>query len=283
MTLIILIILVASNNLTSLSYSQNYSIQKPAVNTMMTKSKINGIKIIFPKQEQIIHNDKNLTITGISMYDHHTNCRVSIVLNNVRPYQNVIATGHNGSNDYSTWKFPLSSKYAIVKPGLNRVAAKLTCNSKPANITKFYGVNFYGQLTSKPIPQVQLYTSKNNTNSTSINKGNPTMLSIIGKKVPNKPDSFMSSTSEIQSKISNNRQKIHTTIPPKIIYENKSLINPESEISPINRTNGPFVLTLPSVKDNLSSASTPLLPGFPGLPSENHPSNSDQGSTHNNR
>ena len=108
--------------------------------------------------------------------------RVSIVLNNVRPYQNVIATGHNGSNDYSTWKFPLSSKYAIVKPGLNRVAAKLTCSAKPTNITKFYGVNFYSPSTSKPISQVQLHTLKNNTNSTSINKTIPSCYLKLEKK-----------------------------------------------------------------------------------------------------
>jgi hypothetical protein len=95
-------ILVASNNLTSLSYSQNHGIQKPAINATMAKSKVNGIKIIFPKQGQSTHNDKNFTITGIVTYNHHTNCRVSIVLNNIRPYQNVIATGHNGLNDYST-------------------------------------------------------------------------------------------------------------------------------------------------------------------------------------
>lgn len=275
-----------SNNLTSLSYSQNPSIQKPVINTMMTKSKLNNIKIIFPKQGQSIHNDKNFTISGISAYDHHTNCRVSIVLNNVRPYQNVIATGHNGSNDYSTWKFPLSSKYTIVKPGLNRVTARLTCSAKPTNITRFYGVNFYGQLTSKPLSQVQLHTLKNNTNSTSLGKSNTALLSITGKKEPNKPSTVTSSTSEIQNKIPNNKQKIHTSIQPKIIYENKSSINPESsETSPMNRTTGPFVLTLPSVKDNLS-ASTPLssasAPLLPGMPSENHVSNNVQGSNHNN-
>lgn len=245
---------------------------------MMAKSKVNGIKVIFPKQGQSIHNEKNLTITGTSTYNHHTNCRVSIVLNNVRPYQKVIATGHNDSNDYSTWKFPLSSKYAIVKPGLNRIAAKLTCDDKLTNIAKFYGVNFYGQLTSKPMSQLQLHTSKNDTNNTSFNKSNTAVLSITGKKELNKPSISISSTSEIHNKIPNNRQKIHTTIQPKIIYKNKSTINPESsEISSMNRTNGPFVLTLPSVKDNLSSASPPSLPG---LPSENHAYN-DQGSTHN--
>ena len=52
-----------------------------------------------------------LIITGMSTYNSHTNCQVSIIVNNVRPYEHVIATGHNGTNDYSTLKFPLSSKY----------------------------------------------------------------------------------------------------------------------------------------------------------------------------
>ena len=252
---------------------------------MMTKSKVNSIKIIFPKQGQSIQDDKNLTITGISTYYHRANCLVSIVLNNVRPYQNVIATGHNGSNDYSTWKFPLSLKYTIVKSGLNRVAAKLTCSAKPTNITRFYGVNFYGQLPNKPISQLKLYNS-NNTNSISFNKNNTALLSITGKKEPNKPNTLMSSTPEIQNKIPNNKQKTHTTIQPKIIYENKSSINPESsEISSMNMTNGPLVLTLPSVKVNLSSAFTPpssaSTPLLPGMPSENHSNNNVQGSNHN--
>ena len=201
-------------------------------------------------------------------------------MNNVRPYQNVIATGRNGSNDYSTRKFPLSSKYAIVKSGINRLAVKLTCSAKPTNITRFYGVNFYGQLTNKPLSQLQLHTSKNNTNSTSFDKSNTALVSITGKKEPNKPNTLISSTSEIQNKIPNNKQKIHTTIQPKIIYENKSSINPESsDISSMNMTNGQLVLTLPSVKDNLLSASTPLLPG---MPSENHSNNNVQGSNHNN-
>ena len=99
-------------------------------------------------------------------------------------------------------------------------------------------MNFYGLLTSRSVSQVQLHTSKNNAN---INESNTAVLSITGKKEPNKPSTSISSTSEIHNKIPNNRQKIHTTIQPKIIYKNKSSINPESsEISSMNRTNGPF-------------------------------------------
>jgi len=37
----------------------------------MAKSKVNGIKITFPKQGQSIHNDKNFTISGISTYPEY--------------------------------------------------------------------------------------------------------------------------------------------------------------------------------------------------------------------
>lgn len=238
----------------SSSYSQNRNIQKPVINTMNVKSKVNSIKIIFPTQGQSIHNDKNLTITGISTYNHHPNCRVSIVLNNVRPYQKVIATGHNGSNDYSTWKFPLSSKYAIVKPGLNRIAAKLTCDTKPTNIIKFYGVDFTSESTSQPISYAQLQ-ALNNTNSTNINKNNTELLSIIGKKEHNKSRiPPVPPTSENNKKRINNRQNIHTTIQTKFIHKNRSSIKPESpDMSSMNGNNGPFVLSLPSIKNNSSS------------------------------
>ena len=107
--------LIGSHILISLSYAQNSTIEKKAPTNMMAKSKLQGIKITFPAQGQRITDDKNLTITGMSTYNSHTNCQVSIIVNNVRPYQHVIATGHNGANDYSTWKFPLSSKYTTVK------------------------------------------------------------------------------------------------------------------------------------------------------------------------
>lgn len=247
---------------------------------MMAKSKDNGIKIIFPKQGQSIHNDKNLTITGMSTYNHHAKCRVSIVLNNVRPYQNVIATGHNGSNDYSAWKFPLSSKYAIVKPGLNRVAAKLICSAKPTNITKFYGVNFNSASIGSPISQAQLQALKNNTNSTNINKNSTELLYKIGKEGPNKPvNPSVPSMTDNHNKMISNRQKSPSTIESKIIHENKSSIEPKatgiSNYSSMNGNNGPFVLTLPSIKENSS-----YMPNSPELQSENHPKNNDHGSHH---
>jgi hypothetical protein len=284
-SLIVTISLVVSHILISLSYAQNGTIEKKVPINTMSKSKLPGIKIIFPEQGQRVSNDKNLTITGMSTYNSHTNCQVSIIVNNVRPYQHVNATGHNGANDYSTWKFPLSSKYTTVKAGLsNKATAKLTCNARPMNMTKFHSVNFTSTSTGASIPQAQLHTSKNNTNSTNSNKNNTKLLSIIGKQESNKPGNpSVSSTIDNHSKMISNKQKTldnsMTSRSRTINHDNKSSIKSESsEISKDSTMNGikdPFVLTLPTINDNLSSSSPP-----PELQSESHSKNNNEGSHH---
>jgi hypothetical protein len=52
---------------------------------------------------------------------------VSIIVNNVRPYQKVTPTGPNGINDYSSWRFVLNPDNTSVMEGLNRITAKLSC------------------------------------------------------------------------------------------------------------------------------------------------------------
>lgn len=284
MTVTVFLMLIGSHVLISLSYAQNRSIEKTPTN-LLVKSNSQGIKIIYPAQGQTIPYDKNLTITGMSTYNHHTNCQVSIIVNNIRPYQKVIATGHNGTNDYSTWKFPLSPKYATVKPGLdNKATAKLTCITKPTSMTKFYSVNFISTSTGAPISQVQLHTSKNNTNSPNISKTNTELLSTSGKQEPNKSGNpSVSSTTDNHNQMVSKKQKTldnsRMSMSKTITHENKPLIKPESSNisndSGMNGIKGPFVLTLPSINDNSSSSSP-----SPELQSENHPKNSDQGSHH---
>jgi hypothetical protein len=45
------------------------------------------------------------------------NCQVSVIVNNVKPYQNATATGTGGAADYSKWKFDITSKYTTIKSG----------------------------------------------------------------------------------------------------------------------------------------------------------------------
>ena len=49
---------------------------------------------------------------------------VSVIVNNVKPYQNTTAAGSGGAADYSKWNFVLTSKYTTIKPGQNKITSK---------------------------------------------------------------------------------------------------------------------------------------------------------------
>jgi hypothetical protein len=100
-----------------------------------------GVKITSPTtgQSVSIGNEQQLQITGSATDDSVTNCQVSVIANNVKPYQPVLANGSGGINDYSSWNFLLNSSYASIKEGQdNRITAKLVCTP---NLTKWYSVN----------------------------------------------------------------------------------------------------------------------------------------------
>jgi hypothetical protein len=143
-----------------------------------------SVKIISPTNGQNVSISSNLTISGISTgtntsaignnNNSNNHCHVSIIVNNIRPYQDATANGPNGANDYSRWHLTVSPASAI-KVGENKITSKLSClpagsnvNSTSSNITnnlvKWYSVNVTGVLTS---PSSQI--TKNNqtiTNAT---------------------------------------------------------------------------------------------------------------------
>jgi hypothetical protein len=55
---------------------------------------------------------KELLISGHSSDNIAKNCSVSVIVNNVRPYQNAIAKGSGGINDFSQWEFSLRNDYS---------------------------------------------------------------------------------------------------------------------------------------------------------------------------
>ena len=74
-----------------------------------------GVRITSPtKGEQVPVGE--LTISGISS-DNTTDCKVSVNINDQKPYQNTTATGPGGVNDYSNWTLAL---IAILPRRLNR-------------------------------------------------------------------------------------------------------------------------------------------------------------------
>jgi hypothetical protein len=144
-----------------------------------------SVKIISPTIGQNVSIGSNLTISGISTgtntsaignnNNSNNRCHISIIVNNIRPYQDATADGPNGANDYSRWHLTVSPNYSAIKEGENKITSKLSClpagssvNSTNSTITnnlvKWYSVNVTGVLTS-PSSQV----NKNNqtiTNAT---------------------------------------------------------------------------------------------------------------------
>ena len=97
-----------------------------------------SVKITSPVQGQdvLVNNQDNFHLIGtstistsITNLNNNTvgDCHVSVIVNNVRPYQKAIPTGPNGVNDYSRWKFEVTPDYTQLKEGGNRISAKLSC------------------------------------------------------------------------------------------------------------------------------------------------------------
>jgi hypothetical protein len=102
------------------------------------------IKVTSPTRDQQLPVGKDLTVSGTSIDNATSNdCKVSVIVNKVRPYQPATATGAGGAADYSKWKFDITSKYTTIKPGENRITSKYECASNP-DANSFSSVNVTG-------------------------------------------------------------------------------------------------------------------------------------------
>jgi hypothetical protein len=107
-----------------------------------------------PRGQQIPINISELNMSGKSTdRPAADDCQVSIIVNDVKPYQPAMAIGTTGeNNDYSEWSFILNSNYTSIKEGVNKITAKLSClpnvTSSPNNITKWYSINVTGTATA---------------------------------------------------------------------------------------------------------------------------------------
>jgi hypothetical protein len=111
-----------------------------------TTSKTNGgLKITSPEKESVVptNSSSSFIVKGISKDNATDDCKVSIIFNNVKPYQPVQALGVNGKEDYSNWQYVLSKNYTNIMEGSNKITAKSTClNDNPQNT--YYSVNVTG-------------------------------------------------------------------------------------------------------------------------------------------
>jgi PKD domain len=126
-----------------------------------TISKLPTVKINFP------HNGDNVTVqepvyvTGVSSDDELTNCQVSIITNNLKPYHDVNATGKSGVKDYSTWSFTEGPE---LKLGSNKITSKIACVENAMNSTKWYSINVTGVNRPDGNNKINAYVNNSNDN-----------------------------------------------------------------------------------------------------------------------
>jgi len=142
----------------------------PKTNTPSTKlstdatniALIPKVKILSPYDGQKVPvTNNNLAVSGTSSDDILKECKVSVLLNGVKPYQKTIATGKNGTNDYSTWRYKLDPSYSVIREGSNKLTAKVTCLDNPYSSSKWTSIDLTG-IKAQPLPlEISIRTDKN--------------------------------------------------------------------------------------------------------------------------
>jgi hypothetical protein len=108
---IVLLIWTSSINLSTTATATTTIFPVYAQQTVAALPNTIAIKITSPTTGTSvpIGGQKQLEISGTSTDDTLADCQVSVIVNNVKPYQAAIANGSSGINDYSGWKFLLNS------------------------------------------------------------------------------------------------------------------------------------------------------------------------------
>lgn len=109
-----------------------------------TQSSQPSVKITSPKSGESVPISGNLTVMGTSSDTGTTSCQVSVIVNDVKPYQTAGAAGNGGASDYSQWKFTITPNYTAIKEGQNKITSKVTCPGGGVGITKWFGINVTG-------------------------------------------------------------------------------------------------------------------------------------------
>jgi hypothetical protein len=211
---VVLMILFSSNlliNHTPYSFAQTNSttLTRPEQSLPLSL----GVKVASPiNEEQVSVGNNNLKFIGTSTDSINSDCQVSVILNDIKPYQNVLPTGPGGKGDYSLWSFLLTPDYnATIKEGPNKVTAKLSCanpNAATPALTTHYSVFFRGV---NSMPTTVAIPSSSSTNQLPSSVTTSTIPPTID--VNNTSISALSTSSSDNNSINNSSRTAGTTTP----------------------------------------------------------------------
>ena len=127
-------------------------------------------------------NDNNLIVSGTSTDDVNTDCKVSVIVNDVKPYQPAVANGTGGTNDYSSWNFMITPAYTTIKEGPdNKITSKLECTP---DLTKWYSVNVTGIATTTESTEIEEEEQEMPSSLVSSNNSKALLISMDIDKNP---------------------------------------------------------------------------------------------------
>jgi hypothetical protein len=93
------------------------------------------VKIISPIKGQQVPVGDNLMISGTSADNTTSDCKVSVIVNGIKPYHDTFPNGQDGQSDYSKWNFALNQTYTGIKEGPNKITSKFSCGNDPSLIS----------------------------------------------------------------------------------------------------------------------------------------------------
>jgi hypothetical protein len=117
-----------------------------------------SVQITTPEKGQQVPAGQGLIVSGLSSDNSTSECKVSVIVNGVKPYQPTTASGTGGINDYSNWSFIIPPAYTTIKEGPdNKITSKLECTP---NLTKWYSVNVTGIGATAPLDRTGTETQR---------------------------------------------------------------------------------------------------------------------------
>ncbi|HEY5631729.1 MAG TPA: hypothetical protein VIR31_06345 [Nitrososphaeraceae archaeon] len=149
--------------MTNAAFGQNTSLASPSSGLQQpTVSKLHLVKITSPIKGEQVPVGKDLSISGTSVDNGTSGCKVAVKVNFVNPYHDALPIAEGAQNNsYSKWNFTLSSAYTSIHPGQNKIIAKFSCADNPNLISKAT-VNVTGVGTTIPIVATANASKENN-------------------------------------------------------------------------------------------------------------------------
>ena len=84
------------------------------------------VNIVSPSKGEPVPAGSSLTVSGTSDDNAQFNCKIMVIVNDKRPYQETLPVG---PGDYSKWTFVVNPQYAEIEEGINTITSKASCDA----------------------------------------------------------------------------------------------------------------------------------------------------------